>query len=275
MVSKRLLKLVHFNSTGWFVLCAGFLLVSGLRQAGVNWWLIFSLSGYSVVFLFLLVGFYLFAVFRGVLRSQKIELEHPLSTSTNYMVFYDIAPFLGGVAGFIAGMGSNRLAQHANIVATGSFVTTFLVWVVFDPAIASIEIFLPSCKEHRNKRLIEAKAAKEQQQLNNEQLLARITKEQEHNRQLWQKFLEDNAANLYELVTHYESGYIDSESKALEIGASAWRLGGIACMRRLHEMFSEIYRNESGNDWGTDLVGYWWDGIGSWRAPSVIEFNAA
>jgi len=96
MTDKR--KWLHFASTGWFMLCVGYILVSALRQAGVHWWVIFSLSGFSAIFVFLLIGLYLFAIFRGVDRNQKIEIEHPLTNTNYYLAFYDISPLLGGFA---------------------------------------------------------------------------------------------------------------------------------------------------------------------------------
>ncbi len=80
MVRKRIFKLIHFASTAWFVVCAAFLITLAMRQVGAAWWLIFSLSGYSAVLTFVLVSIYLFAVYRGVVRS-RIEQEYPLTSS--------------------------------------------------------------------------------------------------------------------------------------------------------------------------------------------------
>ena len=83
MSHRKALKLVHLASTTWFMLCMGYILVLALRQAGIHWWVIFSLSGHSALLIFLLISLYLFAIFRGVGSNQRIEMEHPL-TSTNY-----------------------------------------------------------------------------------------------------------------------------------------------------------------------------------------------
>ena len=99
MSGGRTLKRVHLASTVWFIVCVGHILVLALRQAGVNWWVVFSLSGYGVLIVLLLISLYLFAIFRGVARSQKTEIEHPLTTTIYYSVFYDISPFLGLLAG--------------------------------------------------------------------------------------------------------------------------------------------------------------------------------
>ena len=96
---KKTSKLVHFFSTIWFVLSAAYVFVLVLLQAGKSWWVITSLSSYSVLMAFLLISLYLFAVFRGVSRSQKSLIEHPLTTSVYYSFFYDVSPFLGALAG--------------------------------------------------------------------------------------------------------------------------------------------------------------------------------
>ena len=75
MTKQRLLKVIHLLSTIWFILCTGYLLILALRQAGVHWWVIFSLSGHSAVLVFTLLSLYLFAFFRGTSRSQLIETE--------------------------------------------------------------------------------------------------------------------------------------------------------------------------------------------------------
>ncbi len=102
MPSTRTLKIVHIASTAWFLLSCVFLAIIALRQAGMQWWLIFSLSGYSGGLIFFLILVYSFAIYRGVARSQKIVIEHPLTCSTSYMTFYDISPFLGAIAAMTA-----------------------------------------------------------------------------------------------------------------------------------------------------------------------------
>ena len=104
-------KMLHFSSTAWFMLCVGYILVLALRQAGFNWWVIFSLSGYSAVLVFLLISLYLFAIYRGIDRSQKIEKEHPLTSTSYYKVFYDISPLLGIVAGALGVIGASKLSD--------------------------------------------------------------------------------------------------------------------------------------------------------------------
>ena len=150
MTDKR--KWLHFASTGWFILCVGYILVSALRQTGLHWWVIFSLSGYSAIFVFLLIALYLFAIFRGVDRNQKIEIEHPLTNTNCYAVFYDISPLLGGFAGCVGSVGVSRVSGLVIGIALGTLVTTFLMWIVVDPTIAFIEKQLPAGRKRRLER---------------------------------------------------------------------------------------------------------------------------
>ena len=92
MTRHRTLKLIHLAGRAWFLLWVGYILVFALRQAGVHWWIIFSVSGHSTLLALLMVSLYSFALFRGVGRSQTIEAEHPLTSTDYYMVFYIIAP---------------------------------------------------------------------------------------------------------------------------------------------------------------------------------------
>jgi len=102
MISRRALRRIHLLSTIWFIACIGYILVLVLRGAGFRWWVIFSLSGPSALVVFLLISLYLFALYRGMGEAQKIEVEHPLTTTGYYMGLYVTAPLLGGWPAFWA-----------------------------------------------------------------------------------------------------------------------------------------------------------------------------
>src|SRR4030042_6111558 len=144
MNRQNILKLIHFASTAWFVLSVSFMLVLALRQAGKSWWVIISLSGYTAPIVFLLMCLYLFAIFRGAARSQKIEIEHPLTTSFYYAVFYDVSPFLGTFAGALAAIQGSSTSYYLLVAATGCFWATFLVWIIVDPAAGLLEMLSPA-----------------------------------------------------------------------------------------------------------------------------------
>ena len=143
MSSHRTLKSIHLAGTAWFILCVGYILAFALRRAGVNWWVIFSLSGHSVLIVFLLISLYLFAMFRGVTQSQAIEIEHPLTSTDYYTVLYITTPFLGGLAGCLGMIGVSAIKQFLLGVALGTLGATFLVWVIVDPVAGLLEMLLP------------------------------------------------------------------------------------------------------------------------------------
>ncbi len=269
MTGKRLLKLVHAGSTAWFVLCAGFLLTLAMRQAGAAWWLIFSLSGYSLVLIFVLVSIYLLAVYRGA-RRHETEDEYPLTSYPCYKVFYDICPFLGATAGLISGYDVAGLMGHVNMIAFGSLGTTFLVWIILDPAIAFIEMYLPKSRRLRKLRLARIKAEKRQRQMESETLLAELYEKELQSYEKWQPILEPMAEKLARIVADGQGDFCKREKETAQMGAEAWRLGGIACMRRLHEMAMADFVKRSGEKI-VDYITIWWDGIGTWRSPALIE----
>ena len=271
MSFSRILKMVHLASTGWLILAVTSLMVLALRQAGASWWFIFSLSGHSAVLILLLTSLYLFAIFRGVNRSQKIEIEHPLTSSLSYMKFYDVSPFLGAMSGVIGSIGSGNITSYLTNVAIGTLACTFLVWIVLDPLIGLIEMLLPAGKAHRNHRLARTKALHQKQKIESQRLVADIINREKLNQQQWRKTLVPQAEKLAQLIEDYQLGKRDAEGRALGLGAGAWKLGGITCMRLLEEMAMSLYNQKNPNSPAFDPIGLWWDGIGTWRAPSAAE----
>lgn len=253
--------------TLWFVVSVGFILTAALRQAGFHWWVIFTLTGHSALIILLLLSVYLFALFRGVNKGGSNEVEHPLTSTDYYMIFYMVTPMLGGFAGLLGSIGLTRLMEFVHNIALGTFATTFLVWVILDPGIAIIETLLPVPRRHRRRRLSQQKAMRDERQRRREQLISQIAVKQEEDRQRWHTTLEPTAKELVALLEIDDAGYRDAEMRAVQIGADAWRLGGITCMRRLHEMTIESY-TQSRKAKPADYITYWWDGIGTWRSPA-------
>jgi len=269
MSRRRILKSIHLAATAWFILSVGCILVLALRQAGVRWWIIFSLSGHSALLVFLLISLYLFAVFRGVDSSQKIELEHPLTSTDYYTVFYIAAPFLGGLAGYLGTIGASRTRQFMLGIALGTFVTTFVVWVIVDPLTGLLEMLLPpASRKHRAQRLARAKAEREARQKAREQLLADVLAREESDRRLWQEALKPQAEKLAGLLTADRISFEQVEREAVGLGVKAWQMGGLNCMRLLHDMVMAACRSKNQNEATADYISSWWNGIGSWRALS-------
>lgn len=270
MNRRNRLKLVHFASTVWFMLCIGYILVLALRQAGFRWWVVLSLSGHSALLIFLLVSLYLFAIFRGVDKSQKIELEHPLTSTNYYMVFYIIAPFLGGLAGALGMIGENRIGQFLLGIAMGTLGATFLVWVIVDPVTGLLEIvLLPASRKHRCQRLAQAKALREKKQKDRERLLAEVLANEELARRNWQEVLKPQVEKLAGLLATNRIDIKQAEREAVDIGVNAWQTGGLSCMRQLRDMAIDLCKKKYQDSMITDYVSTWWDGVGSWRNTSL------
>jgi hypothetical protein len=271
MSRKRISKLLHLASTAWLVLCVGYILVLALRQAGFQWWVIFSLSGHSVLLIFLLISLYLFAIFRGTGKSQKIEIEHLLTSTEYYIVFYIIAPFLGGLTGIVGMIGENRISHFLLGIALGTLGATFLVWVIVDPVTGLLETLLvPASRKHRTERMVQIKVRRQNEQKDRERLLAEVLAKEELIQRYWQEELRPHAEKLAELLAAAdEINFRKAERQAVNIGVDAWQKGGLRCMQELRDMTMELCERNHKDMKFVDYVSGWWDGIGSWRNPSI------
>jgi len=269
MTTRRALKWTHVASTIWFVLCVVYVLILALHQAGFDWWVIFSLSGHSLIVVFLLVSLYLFALFRGVGGAQQIEVEHPLTSTSAYMGFYVAAPLIGGLAGLLGMAGALNPIQFMLGVAMGTLGTTFAIWVLVDPIAGLIEMLQPASRKHRAERLAKAEAERRERHERRERLLAEAFAREEQERLHWQERLQPQAERLAALLAVDADGFLDAEREAVDIGAQAWRLGGINCMREVRDMAVAINQKRQGDAEAADYISYWWDGIGEWRRPAL------
>jgi hypothetical protein len=307
-IHNRALRRIHLLSTVWFIACIGYILVLKLREVGFGWWQIFSLSGPSALVVFLLVSLYLFALYRGLGEAQHIETEHPLTTTPYYMTLYVAAPLLGGLAGTLGMVGVTEPVRFLQGVAFGTLGTTFFVWVVIDPAVGILEMLAPASRRHRAERLALAEAQRRARQEKREHLLAEALVREERERQQWREKLQLQAQRLAALLACDAESLARAEQEAVDIGAQAWRLGGLTCMRQLHDMTIQVHQGVSnakdrprpggplrgrgepqdarraaqdreskavssagrpGPGEPPDYLSYWWDGIGDWRKPSL------
>ena len=219
MEFKQLTKRIHIGGTAWFMLCAAVLLVIALRQAGAGWLLIFSLSGFSAVLVWLLVSVYVYAIFRGVVRSFD-PVEHPLTTSPYYILLYDASPFLGAVAGLFGSIGQASATQVVVTIATGTLSTTFLVWIVGDPLLGLVENLLPDGRRARLRRLAAARAEKKRHQQENIELLNRVIHAEQQNQAEWNRLLDPLAERLVQAVCGTQG---KQQAVAVEIGSRPGR----------------------------------------------------
>ena len=263
------LRRAHVASTIWFVLAVGYILVLTLRQAGVKWWVVFSLSGHGVLIAAVLVSLYLFAIFRGISSSQKVLVEHPLTSSTYYAVFYVLTPFLGGAAGCLGMIGAHGVGQFFLGVAMGTLGVTFVVWVILDPVIGLLELLLPPSRKHRLVRLAEARAERERKQKERERLLAQVLAEEDSQRRGWAEMFEPQAQRLAGLLEEGATDPQQAEREAVGIGVMAWQAGGLSCMQEVRDTAIAICKHNGKDKAVADYLSFWWDGIGNWRATPL------
>ena len=272
MLRRKTLRTIHLAGTVWFILCVVYILVVALRQAGVGWWVLFSLTGHGALIAFILISLYLFAIFRGVSGGSQVhQIEHPLTSTDYYTVFYVTIPFLGALAGCLGMIGiCTAVLQFLQSAALGTLVATFLVWVIVDPAAGVLEVWLsPAARIHRAQRVARAKVLREEEQEEREHLLADILEKEELKKQEWAELLKPQAEKLADLLRPDRTDFEVAERQAADIGASAWQIGGIGCMRQLLEMAIDLSKQKHQHGAFVDYTSVWWDGIGSWRNPSM------
>jgi hypothetical protein len=270
LTTRRTVKLLHAASTAWFLLAAAYLIALYMRQAGVQWWVIFSLSGYSAAVAFLLINAYLFVIFRGDRVNGGGEVEHPLTCSRQYMLLYSLIPFMGGIAGLLATLPVTRFEMTAVAIAMGSLCSAFVLWIIIDPLIGLVEMLMPQSRLHRKTRIEAARGEKERIQLAREQLLADITRQEDKNVLAWNRLFENDADLLAQSVRHGQRPARHIRMKVLEIGLKAWRHGGLECMQHLQKMVIDrlpvALRNRA-----DQCLSASWDGIGAWRHFSSLS----
>ena len=185
MSTQQKITSIHLASTIWFIICAGYISGLAMLQAGIKWWILFSLSFHGILLALLLISLYLFAIFRGISSSQKLQTEHPITKTDHYALFYAATPFLGGLAGFFGMIGTRTTTQFISGITLGTLAMTFLVWVIVDPALGMIEMLLPESRKHYIARQTESKKIKEKKQKDNERLLAEISKKEREWPVIW------------------------------------------------------------------------------------------
>ncbi len=275
MYRREIFKALGICSTICFVVSTAFLFVLGLREAGLKWWVIFSLSGYSAVLIFMVASLYAFAIFRSIFRSQKIYQEHPLTSRVNYMALYNMSPLFGAFVGMLFGFGRGSLLDRLGLFSLGCFSTTFFLWVVVDPVLGFMEMLLPSSRRHRHVRLSEEKAEKQRRKAENELILCELVERELSQEQHRETILLPVAEDLVSLIANHRLGLKGVERQVVDKGLEAWQMGGIVCMRQLHKITTEMLIERFGEHGMVDHIATWWDGIGKWRQPAIIHTGRA
>lgn len=265
----KILKYIHISGTGWLIISSIFLVIVSLRQAGMDWWVIFSLSGHSTSMIIFAAVVYAFAVFENISTARTISQEHPVTSSILYMIIYDATPFIGVLAGILYFGELTTPAEKIISAANGSLGLTFITWIILDPAISFFETLLPESRIHRKNRIAEEKAVQLLQEEDNKRLLKTLLEREERNRADRQRMIEPMAYELVELIIQHDAGKSGVEGHVVEIGAKAWQIGGIECMKQLHETAINIYHENNPKAQKIDFITRWWDGIGNWQKPRI------
>lgn len=265
MKSQTFLKRIHICGTLWFLLCAAGLLALSLRQAGFQWWIVFSLSGYWAVLLFFLFTIYLFAIYQGVVRNQN-PVEHPLTTAYSYIILYDAAPFLGSLSGLLAATSWSWISLF-NAASQGTLAMTFLMWIVIDPIVGLVESALPASTAARRERIQNQRRRKIMLKHENEELLRRLEQQEAELKEQWARQFEPYAKEAARLLCCDEQNDAN-QRRLVELGAMAWQQGQLVCMQYFHEMILREIRGRPDRP-TVDYAALYWDGIGVWRRPEI------
>jgi hypothetical protein len=263
MCIKRIFKLLHLAGMIWFFFSVFILALTAMKQSGQRWWIVIPLSGYSVLIVLMVVSMQFFTT----LRAGKISAanEHPLTTSQYYLVFYDAAPLLGAILGSIIAMDTYNIYQYLLTLVMGSMFMTFFTWVVADPLLQAGEKYLPSSRKLRHERIEKIRAENKKRQEANDRLLAQLHTDSDREERMWQEKLEPAATELSELLAS-QGWSEEGKMQIVEYGMKAWQTGGLECMKQMHDLTLEKYRQKYSDMQPVEMLGTWWDGIGSWRS---------
>ncbi|OHB61310.1 MAG: hypothetical protein A2Y12_16155 [Planctomycetes bacterium GWF2_42_9] len=264
-VLRRAFKIIHILNLGIFVLSSAYIFIYALHKAGKSWLFIASLSGSSTVVIIFLVSFYLFAVYRGFSSSQNARNEHPLTASMPYVLFYNISSFYGIFIVWFISLKHYETADYFLRMSVGIITSTFFMWIIIDPIVGLFEMLLPSSRVQRRARIILAQENRKKEYNNRQNVLAEISRAGSYDRLKWQQMLESEANELACLISESRSDDKNVETKVIEIGVKAFRIGGVDCMRHLYFMTKQICERKMQLVPNLDYISIWWDGIGNWR----------
>jgi hypothetical protein len=186
---------------------------------------------------------------------------------------YNASPFLGAFAGAVAAIVLDRDGHLIFMAASGAMLAAFLAWIVTDPLIGLAESLTSQSQHHRKRRLVKARKIRLQQHDDNQMLLAQIEQQEKHKATLWQQSLSEDADILVGLILDTVENNSNNEAEAAQYAVKAWRMGGHACMRQLHDMTWERYRDICDQPVDYDYISIWWDGIANWYGQRQFELS--
>jgi len=210
---------------------------------------------------------YLYVGFQGIAGERCYAIEHQLTFTNSYMFLYLSAPFLGGLAGFMNSFGFEMSLEQSLLgIALATMIGTFLIWIIVDPLVTFLEtILVTESREHKAKRLAQAKIEKQQRQKAREQMIKEVLSKEKSAQRHWQEVLKEEVDKVVQLLTDSNVNPKQVESQIVKTGVKAWQTGGINCMKTLRDMAIQEYQRRNGTEMTNDYISCWWDGIGSWR----------
>lgn len=262
-------KRLHLCGIVWFLLCIAFLFVFSLYQMGYHFWVTFSISTYSAVIVLFLMTVYLFAFYKGVVRNSN-SIEHPLTTSPYYVLLYDSSPFMGFIAGLFAGSFNQSVLSVLSTAAQGTLLMTFAMWIVLDSLTGLAEASFPKSVEHRKQRIAETYEKKRLHTLERQTLLEQINLEEKKSRSEWMLLFQPYAVEVADLLCVSSGNVKAMQKRIIELGALAWRQGGLLPMQLFYTLISEELKGRIARP-SVDFVTLYWDGIGNWRRPDDLN----
>lgn len=262
-------KRLHLFGIVWFLLCSAFLFVFSLYQMGFHWWVTFSISSYSAVIVLFLMTIYLFSIYKGVVRNSN-SIEHPLTTSPYYVLLYDLAPFLGSIAGLFAISFSQPILFMFSTAAQGTLVMTFVMWILLDSLAGLIESSFPQSIRHRKNRVAEMQEKKRLQALERQKLLEQIDLQEKQSRSELTLLFQPYAVEVADLLCGLSGNAQTVQKRIIELGALAWHQGGLLAMQFFYTLIFEEVKERITHP-SVDFVTLYWDGIGNWRRPDDLN----
>lgn len=263
-MNRYISRMTHLLGMIWFFLCTGYIFAWIILRANSGWIVAISLSGYSTALVLFLICFFLFAVFHRLGKSQIIQLEHPLTSTGFYGLCYNTSSFIGALAGVLAAIGTDGTSNYPLLIAAGSFLVTFVVWLILDPLLAAAEMLLPQSRQNRAIRLAQVKEMRKKETLAKIHALAEAETSEMKKLKKWNKVLEPHAKELAALSITSPAALEQNRGRIVDIGINAWQTGGLGCMRHLHSMAVQTSRQDSRESRSMELVSACWDGIGNW-----------
>ena len=127
-------------------------------------------------------------------------------------------------------------------------------------------MFLPSSRQYRRRRLTKAEITYQRKRQENARILTEAQTVEKSDRVEWNDFLVPYGGRLTALMCSESITDEQRQFDVVDIGVSAWRAGGLECMRELHSFASERCRQRGQDGQAIDYISIWWDGIGFWRS---------